>query len=139
MQFSYFKVIVNDTIKNPLKDVLKQLKEYASIIRENFKTGDKSSYYVTYEKDVTLSANDPNYPILSKLKPGEHIVLSNGSSSVVIYELGSKTAEIVSSYDKVKEQCIGYVTNIKREKAEQEFVSQAQKKYPVVLESPLFK
>jgi hypothetical protein len=138
--YSYFTAYVADTLKNSVPSVLNQLKQYAAIIKEDFKTGDKSTYYVTYEKDKSVSANDFNHSILSKLKTGEHSLAANGGgNAVIVYMLGNKTQEVVTSFDKVKEQCKAMVTNAKRDKLVQDFVESAQRKYPVTLDSPLFK
>lgn len=138
-QYSYYKAIIIDSTKTSVSDVVTQLYQYATIIKENFKTGDKSIYYVTYEKDATLNASDPAYLILSKLKPKEYISVSNGGAGVMIYMLTARTPEVVEPFEKVKEQCVANVMNVKREQADQQFVISAQQKYPIVLQSPLFK
>ena len=138
-RYSYFVAYVNDTLKTPVRTVINQLNQYAAVIKEDFKTGDKNSYYITFEKDKSVSANDFVYAMLSKLKSGEYTIEPNGGSAVMIYMLGAKTPEVVTSFDRVKEQCKGMVINVKREKAAQDFIESVQKKYPVTLDSPLFK
>jgi len=137
--YSYFTAYISDTLKNSVAEVEQQLKQYAAIIKDNFKTGDKNSYSIIYEKEKALSANEYIYTILSKMKTGDYSMTSNGNKGLLIYMLSSKTAETVSTFDNVKDQCKAFVMNVKKEKAEQDFVESARKKYPVTLDSPLFK
>jgi len=137
-QYSYLTAEIADTISYPAEDIKKKMKQYASMITDEFKTGDNEKYTIIFTKSRSVSIYDAQYPLLSKLKDGDFATDVDGKRKV-IYLLMTKTPEVVQPFEKVKESCASTLLNEKRNKSYTEFIEKAKEKYPVSLTSDLFK
>ena len=137
--YSFFTAIVEDTIKTPVADVQKQLKLYASIIKDEFKSREKDAYVITYDKARTYTASEMQYKIFSTMTAKDFKVTGNGANSAVIYLLTEKTKETIMPFEKVKEDCKAKIISEKQYLRQKAFEDAAKANYPVSLDSQYFK
>lgn len=137
-QYSYLNADIGDTVAYPITEIKKKMKQFAAMITDEFKTGDNDKYSMVFIKNRSISTYDDQFSLLSKLKEGDFAETMNGKRKI-IFLLMNKTPEVIQSYEKVKETCLGNLLNEKRAKANEDFIEKAKKKYPINLSGEIFK
>ena len=128
---------IGDTVKYTEAEIKKKMKEFSALVSDEFKTGDKENYMITFTKTEAFRPMMTSMP-LCRIKPGDFAERMNGGRKLV-YLLTNKTPEVPQPFEKVKETCFGNLLNEKRTKQSDAFIERVKQKYPVVLTSDLFK